>query len=175
MAQAIEIALKNNLDRIAGAILIGSELNPPNRFKNPCSICNKNCLKNQAFINCSTCGKDYHIKCDGTSLKQYNDYKKIKNDPLCLDLHLHCLYCTMKTNHENIAFTLSDSHDLQNINNSDNMKFCEHLPRLEDVFETSKFSSFPNRNAESTLPSNLNSKYHSVWTRSLNMYELWTN
>ena len=43
------------------------------------------------------------------------------------------------------------------------MKFCEHLPKLEDIFEASKFSSYPNRNDEITLPSNLNSKYHSVY------------
>ena len=49
------------MDRIAGAILSGQKLNPPNRLKNPCSICNKNCLRNQALINCSTCGKDYHL------------------------------------------------------------------------------------------------------------------
>ena len=163
MAQATEIALKNNMDRIAGAILSGQQLNPPTRLKKPCSICNKNCLKNQAFINCSTCGKDYHIKCDGITLKEYNHYKSIKDDPLCTNLQWHCLPCTMKTNYENIAFTFSDSQDLENINNSNNMKCCEHLPKLEDVFETSKFSSFPNSNADFTLPSNLNSKYHSVY------------
>jgi hypothetical protein len=48
MALASDIALKNNMDRIAGAILSSQNLNPPNRLKNPCSICNKNCLKNQA-------------------------------------------------------------------------------------------------------------------------------
>ena len=161
--QAIEIALQNNMDRIAGAILSDQQLNPPNKLKNPCSICNKNCLKNQAFINCDSCGKCFHIKCDGITVKQYNHYTNLKNDPQYSDLDMHCLYCTMKSNHDNIAFTLSDSQELQNLNISDNMKFCEHLPRLEDVFETSKFSSFPNCNAELSLPSNLDSRYHSVY------------
>ena len=162
-AQATEIALKNNMDRIAGAILSGQPLNPPNNFKNPCSICNKNCLKNQAVIDCSSCGKDFHIKCDGITIKQYNHYKNTKDNPLCSNLRWQCLYCTMRSNYEHIAFTFSDGQDLDNINNSDNMKFCEHLPKLEDVFETSKFSKFPNHDAEITLPSNLNSKYHSVY------------
>ena len=164
MAMATDLAHKNNMDRIAGAILSDQKLNPPNKLKNPCAICNKNCLKKQVFVNCNACGKDFHIKCDGATVKQCNEYKKLqKDDPLHNNLQWNCLYCTMKKNYENIAFTLSDSQDLENINNSDNMKFCEHLPKLEDVFETTKFSNFPNSNAEFSLPSNLNSKYHSVY------------
>ena len=163
MAQASEIAIKNTLDRIAGAILSDKDLNPPNRLRNPCSICNKNCLRNQATLNCSICGKDFHIKCDGLTIKQYNYYQSIIDDPQNSNIISHCLYCTVKSNHENIAFTLSDRQELENINHSDNMKFCEHLPRLEDVYETSQFGQFPNQDAEFTLPSNLNSKYHSVY------------
>ena len=39
MALATDIALKNNMDRIAGAILSDQNLNPRNKLKNPCSIC----------------------------------------------------------------------------------------------------------------------------------------
>ena len=74
----------------------------------------------------------------------------------------NCLYCTMVSNHELFPFTLCDDHELNNINNSDNMSFCEHLPSLEDIYETSKFSAFPKPMEEANLPSNLNSKYHSV-------------
>ena len=42
------------------------------------------------------------------------------------------------------------------------MKFCESLPTLEDIYESSKFSNFPKPMEEASLPSNLNSKYHSV-------------
>ena len=96
MAQAIEIALKNNMERIAGAIISEKELNPPNRLKNPCSICNKNCLSNQACIQCNTCEKFCHIKCDGTSLQNYNLYQTTNDDP---SVKWHCLYCTMNTFH----------------------------------------------------------------------------
>ena len=43
------------------------------------------------------------------------------------------------------------------------MKFCESLPTLEEIYETSKFSSFPKPMEEASLPSNLNSKYHSIY------------
>ena len=72
------------------------------------------------------------------------------------------MYCTMKFNHEHIPFTLSDDNDIVNINNSDTMKFCESLPTLEEIYVTSNFSSFPKPMEEASLPSNLNSKYHSV-------------
>ena len=68
----------------------------------------------------------------------------------------------MKHNHEHFPFTLSNNNDLENFNNSDSMKFCESLPTLETIYETSKFSSFPKPMEEASLPSNLNSKYHSV-------------
>ena len=68
----------------------------------------------------------------------------------------------MKFNHQHIPFTLTDNNDIENTNNSDTMKFCENLPTLEEIHETSKFSSFPKPMEEATLPSNLNSKYHSV-------------
>ena len=158
---ALDIALKNNIERIAGAILSEKELNPPNNFKFPCSICNKNCLKNQACIQCDTCDKFCHIKCDGTSLEKYKFYQTTNDDP---NVKWHCLYCTMISQHKHIPFTLSDSLDLENLNNSDNMKFCEHLPNLEEIYETSKYSCFPGvREEELSLPSNLNSKYHSVY------------
>ena len=51
MTDAIEIALRNNIDRIAGAILLGKELNTPNRLKFPCSICNKSVQKTKILYN----------------------------------------------------------------------------------------------------------------------------
>merc|ERR1712002_371505 len=68
----------------------------------------------------------------------------------------------MKYNHQHIPFTLTDNNDIVNVNNSDTMKFCENLPTLEEIYETSKYSSFPKPMEEASLPSNLNSKYHSV-------------
>ena len=55
MVESLEIALKNNIERIAGAILLGKVLNPPTKFKDPCSICNKKVLNNQNAIECNTC------------------------------------------------------------------------------------------------------------------------
>ena len=42
------------------------------------------------------------------------------------------------------------------------MHFCESLPTLEEIYETNKFTSYPQPLEEASLPSNLNSKYHRV-------------
>ena len=83
-------------------------------------------------------GKNYHIKCDGTTRVKYNYYHKSKEDDPNTKLIWHCLYCTMKFHHKHIPFTLCDTSDLNNLNNSDNMKYSEHFPKLETIYETSK-------------------------------------
>ena len=45
MTDANMLKLKNNIERIIGAISMGKELNPPTRLSWPCSVCNRNCLK----------------------------------------------------------------------------------------------------------------------------------
>ena len=157
MTNALDIAYKNNLERISGAILLGKELNPPNRLKSPCSICNKSVQKNQNAIQCDTCDKWVHRKCENMSIELYNYYVNSGDE-----VKFHCLYCIMKENHENIPFTISDNFELENINNSDNMQFCENLPTLEEIYETEKWSEYPRPLEEATLPSNLKSKYHRV-------------
>ena len=159
MVESVEIALKNNIERIAGAILLGKELNPPTRFTDPCSICNKKVLSNQNAIECNTCKKWTHRKCEGMSVETYNYWIKTNDIP---ELTYDCLYCTMKQNHENFPFTLAENSDIENINNSDNMRFCENLPTLEEIYETNNFDSYPQPLEEGKLPSNLNSKYYSV-------------
>ena len=41
MVEALEITIRNNIERIAWAILRGKELYPPNIFTDHCSISNK--------------------------------------------------------------------------------------------------------------------------------------
>ena len=156
MTDALEIALKNNIDRISGALLMGKELNPMNNFKFPCSICNKSVQKNQNAIQCDTCDKWVHRKCEGMSTERYNYHINNESD-------FHCMYCVMKENYVNIPFTLSDNFELDNVNKSDNMKFCENLPTLEEIYETTKWSDYPRPMEEASLPSNLKSKYHTVY------------
>ena len=75
----------------------------------------------------------------------------------------NCLYCTIKSNHQNIPFTLSENSEIDKINNSNTMKFSEFFPTFEIISETNKFSIFLSSDVDNELPSLLNSKYHSVY------------
>ena len=153
-----QVKLKQTYDRITVAISLHRELNIPNKLKSPCSICNKNVLKNQKAVQCDTCNKWCHIKCDGTSIEMYN-YLIITDDTVLW----HCLYCTVKFNHENTPFALLDDLEINKINESDNMRFCEFLPNFEIISETNKFSNLSQNDIDSNLPIHLNSKYYSVY------------
>ena len=161
MLSSLSIKLKNTIDRITGSILSGKVLNPPNNLKWPCSICNKNCLSNQKAIQCDACDKWCHISCDGTSTEDYHFYQTTNDTP---EIQWFCLYCTIKSNHQNFPFTLSDSSELVNINMSDNMDFLKSLPSLEIVHETTSFHKYSLPDVEELdVPTLLTSKYHSVF------------
>ena len=159
MSDSSKIKLNNTMDRISGSILSGKELNPPCRFSYPCSICNKNCLNNQACIECSNCAKWCHIKCDGTSLEDYHYFQDTQDNT---DIKWYCLQCTMIYHHKHIPFTLCSDNNLVNINNSDKMEFTNVLPSLEVIHETSSYSKYSLPD-DDFYPKQLISKYHSVY------------
>ena len=97
MSKALDIKLKNNIERIAGSLLSGKALNPPNNLKRPCVVCNKNCLDNQCAIQCDNCDKWCHRTCDNTSIEKYRYYETTNDEP---DIKWFCLYCTMEYNHQ---------------------------------------------------------------------------
>ena len=145
-------------DRIRVALSTESELNDPNNLKWACSICNKNVTETMKGIRCDTCKKWCHIKCDGTSAVEYENLVLNENDE-----KWHCLYCIMKFNNENFAFTLIDDSEIEKINNSDTMRFCEFLPSFDCIHETDKFMSVQNdTDYDQNISSMLHSKYYSV-------------
>ena len=159
MSDALEIALQNTIDRISGALLADKELNGSVNFKYPCSICNKNCLQNQLSILCDGCDKWCHLKCDGTTSKeQYRYFTETEGDP---NIKWYCLYCKMKDRQNHIPFFHCNVSDLINLNNSDNLDICKHLPSQEVVHQTSSFSKY-NLPDVDDIPIMTTSKYHSV-------------
>ena len=150
MIDASILKLNNNVDRIIEAILLDRDLNPPNRLSWPCSVCNRNCLKNSE--QCKGCGRWCHLACDGTSLAQYRQYEGV----WC------CLACTVGFHHRHVPFTSCSLSELININNSDTMEFCNFLPSLEVVRESSSFAKYSQPDPDLDLPNLVNSGYHSV-------------
>ena len=139
MTQASQIKLQNTIDRIAGAILSGTNLNPPptRNIKWPCIICNRPVQTNQKAIECDTCHKWCHINCDGrVTTQEYEFYMQNQDNT---DIKWHCLCCSLKEKHGMFPFTLSDNSELFKINNSDTMEFCKTIPALEIIQETSSY------------------------------------
>ena len=159
------IMLENNMERIAGAISSGKELNPQlsRNLKYPCVICNSSVKSNQQGLHCDLCQKWCHRSCDGMDSVTYKIYEENNSNPnITSQPDWYCLFCTMKFHYDNIPFTLSDNFELESINNSDTMEFCESLPTLEEIYETNKFSNYPCQGNETSIPSNLSSKYRTV-------------
>ena len=162
MTEASQIKLQNTIDRIAGAILAGINLNPPptRKIKWPCIICNRPVNSNQKAIECDTCHKWCHMNCDGRlTIKDYEFYENNQNNP---EVEWHCLYCNLKEKHDIFPFMLSDTAELMKINNCDTMEFCKTIPSLEIIQETSSFEKYSIPDIDSTFPNLLTSKYHSV-------------
>ena len=60
-------------------------------------------------LQCDTCDKWCHIRCDNMSNEEYEYYQTTIEDE---SIKWHCLYCTMKFNHEHFAFSLIDHSEL---------------------------------------------------------------
>ena len=86
-------------------------------------------------------------------------YKNIMDNE---EITWKCLVCKIKFQHENIPFTLYDGTELSNINNSESMKFCDHLPSLQTILEGSKFDELECNEVDHNLPNRLINKYYSV-------------
>ena len=67
-----QIRYQLNIERITEAILNDIPLNPINNLQWPCIICNKNVLRSQKAIQCDTCHKWSHIKCENMSNETYD-------------------------------------------------------------------------------------------------------
>ena len=97
------------------------------------------------------------------TVDEYDFYTTTDNDDDTIGWN--CLYCTMKLNIENFAFTLVDFEEIHKINNSDSMKFCEFLPTFEHISETDKYVNIQLQNdsdVDQNISSLLSSKYYSV-------------
>ena len=96
------------------------DLNVANNLRWPCSICNKNVTANMKAIQCDSCDKWCHIKCQGISSQEYEIMVYSSDNAEWL-----CLYCTIKFNKAQFAFTRIDNSDMIKINNSNSLRFCQ--------------------------------------------------
>ena len=109
----------------------------------------------QQAIQCDSCKSWVHIKCNDISPSEY-EHLKYQSDLW------HCLVCKIKTNLDDLPFTLCDNFDLMHINNTDSMRLLESLPYVAIVNEAISFSECSSNDSSIELPSKTSCKYYSV-------------
>ena len=131
----------------------------------PCGICNKSVMNNQKAIECDTCGKWIHIKCNGTSNDKYEELKllneRAETDPNVIPENWWCLRCKIKFRCDNVPFMFQDNTDLENLNNTDSNMFFEMLPKFNIMSEISNLSNKPH-DIDANIDDSINCKYFSV-------------
>ena len=125
--------------------------------KFPCSMCDKNCNKNQPAIFCTSCLNWVHRKCNGTTK---TEYEKLSQEPD--DLPFHCMLCIMEQNSQFIPLFFLDKSELLELNGIDlpsqlsSLESCElkskltHMPSLQDF------------DMDENLIHKVNSKYYDI-------------
>ena len=131
----------------------------------PCGICQKNVNKNQKAIECSTCKFWIHIKCNGTTNDEYRkmiESNSKLNDEEIESIEWLCNKCLISNMAQLFPFGLENNHELQNIVNSDSLKFLENLPSYEITSKAYSIDSLNQFDIDENIVSNLNSRYYSA-------------
>ena len=138
---------------------------PHTKLRYPCGICNKSVMNNQKAIECDSCGKWIHIKCNGTTNEMYEDLKLIneilENDANLVSDDWWCLRCKIKFQCENFPFTLQDDVDLDNLNISDSNRFFDMLPKFNIISKVTPIQNKVN-DVDENIDDPINCKYYTV-------------
>ena len=136
----------------------GSHSTQKKRYaKLPCSMCDKNCNKNQQAIFCTSFLNWVHRKCNGTT---ETEYERLSQEPD--DLPFHCMLCIMKQNSQFIPLFFLDKSELLELNGID---LPSQLSSLESYELKSKLTHMPSLqdfDMDENLIHKVNSKYYDI-------------
>ena len=131
----------------------------------PCGICQKNVNINQKAIECTSCRKWIHIRCNGTPVDDYNKLidhnwcltsKQIEDEPwLCNK----CIIANMATI---FPFGLETDLSLSNIMNTDSLEILDHLPSFEHTSQACQIDSLSSHDPDENIVNYINSRYYSA-------------
>ena len=113
--------------------LTENQLNAP---KDPCTFCHKNVNVNYRRLFCMSCKLWSHIKCNGTSVNEYNILLKEGKDSPWL-----CAKCSIKEREEMFPFCSVSDDVFANIFLLDTPSFSDTIPTFDVC---SRLTKLPN-------------------------------
>ena len=133
----------------------------------PCGICQKKRQQQpKGYIECSSCKYWIHIKYNGTSNKEYNEMLTansiINLEEIAANTSWFCNKCQISNMAQLFPFGLQNNHDLQNIVNSDSLKFLENLPSYKTTSKAYSIDSLSQSDIDENIMTNINSRYYSA-------------
>ena len=125
----------------------------------PCGICQKNVNQNQKYLVCMTCKYWIHIKCNGSSV---NEYENITIPGKQNNLNWVCTKCEILNLANTFPFGLLDNYDLQHIINSDNLNSLNNLPTYDITSKAHNIAFLNQFDIDKNFTDNINSRYYPV-------------
>ena len=129
----------------------------------PCGICQKNVNVNQKAIECTNCKFWIHIKCNGTSMDEYNkmmDENAKLTEAEILIKEWHCNKCQIAIMAEIFPFGLENNYELINIQQTNSLMALENLPSYEITSKASDIESLKHCDIDENTVTNINSRYY---------------
>ena len=121
--------------------------------KYPCGICNRNVTDGQKSIYCNNCNLWVHIRCNETSVSEYNELVKE-----CDDIPWFCLSCTKTM----FPFGSLEKEELLNLHDNNFPSWVDSMPSFEITSGLINLPNLSDYDIDEHLPSNINSSYHTL-------------
>ena len=115
----------------------------------------KNVASNQKYLDCISCNKRIHIKCNGTpTVGEYSLIHANDKTKWC------CNKCFVIKNATIFPYGLENNVDLISIINCDSMQSLENLPSYEITSKACCFDSLKQSDLDENIITNIDSRYY---------------
>ena len=137
----------------------GSSKQSKRKYKNPCSVCSKNCLNNQQVIECTQCDNWVHRKCNGIS-KEEVAILVVEDDDI--PFFLCVCVCTIHNNPQIFPFGYLSKSELLDLYGIDMPSQLTMLPSFTVHSKLTKMPKLGDFDMDENLVHAINSNYISM-------------
>ena len=138
--------------------------------KDPCTFCHKNVNVNFRRLFCMSCNLWSHIKCNGTSVNEYNNLLKEGKDSPWL-----CAKCSIKEREEMFPFCSVSDDVFANIFLLDTPSFSDTIPTFDVCSRLTKLPNLGDYDIDEQMPQHIDTHYFSLQELSKSFYKSSSN